>query len=131
MEAINNAPTTFKVYPIFIYWITGCYPDDIESYKYNNSSADAGSINRSVTFAFNNMHLLTRYNCSSYGASDLFQGIDVKYLIPTIPEKRELPKNKDKEKRKKLINYVRDLEFGKNAEQTARKSSNRFIKWIK
>lgn len=51
----SDKKDTKKIYPKFIYYIEGAYPDDLETYKFDHSEADSGSIMRSVTFAFNMM----------------------------------------------------------------------------
>ena len=81
-----------KIEPNFIYWITGLYPDDMETFKFDHASAESGSINRVVTFAYNMMICVTRQNAKRYNLEELF---DNKISLKTISEEYDDEANEE------------------------------------
>lgn len=115
-EEMEKMVKTIK--PTFIYWITGAYPDDMETFKYKHGEADAGSVMRSVTFAFNMMICITEKTAATYKLSELFKNgveLDTQIIKDNAPIYTHFPKkytDKKKELSKKSENikhYVYDI----------------------
>lgn len=107
------------VKPTFIYWITGAYPDDMETFKYKHGETDAGSVMRSVTFAFNMMTCVTEETKDIYKLSELFDnGIELyppsndeskKPIYTHFPKKYTDKKKELSKKSENIKHYVYDI----------------------
>jgi len=65
--------TKYEIKPLFAYYITGIFPDDVETTKYDHSDGNSGSVNRSVTFAYNMMTCINYSNAKQYGFERFFK----------------------------------------------------------
>lgn len=92
-------------------------------------AGDSGSINRVVSFAFNEMFCITEKNKELFGAEHLFQPVAID-LSKLKNNSNNSNSNSDSNSNssQQLVNYVRNLEFGSNSQSTTKNSSGRFIK---
>lgn len=87
---------TFKIKPIFAYYITGVYPDDIETFKYDHAGGDSGAVNRSVTFAYNMMTCITESNKNIYRMANALNPVEFVQHQTITTSNTEKPKQKNK-----------------------------------